>query len=593
MKCAVSGIIEGVEIRSKNKKMLINVYGAKCVGIDAVLVTVEVEITVGIGIHLVGLAGAAVKESLLRTMTALQFLGYRIPGRKIVINLAPADVRKNGSGYDLPIAIGILAASGQCPADEIGKYIMMGELGLDGSVRAVRGSLPIAELAANSGYSACILPACSAGDAVPYYRDKVLAVNDLRDVVGILSGKKPDCSPIPFRTLFHSSPLIHPESSSHSATPNQSESQSHSLLPTHPESSSHSAPLIRSESPSSGLIQYKLPSIQSLPPSADRMDFADIVGQSAAKRAVEIAAAGGHNVILIGPPGSGKSSIAKAMIDILPPMSPEEALLTCKIYSVSGVPLPLRSLSDGSIRRPFRTPHHSIPQAALLGGGVDYIAPGEISLANGGVLFMDEFCEAPRKVTESLRAPIEDGRITISRLKSKVTFPSSFIFVAATNPCPCGYYGDGSKCVCSESQIHSYLSKLSGPIMDRIDMQVFMRPVSSKDLFNKKKEETSHEVAERVKSARDIQRSRFRDDGIFTNSEMTPAMIDRYCHLEPEAEKFLRKSIDSLGLSARSYSRILRMSLTIADLSGSEKISVEHISEAISYRFLDRSKPFK
>lgn len=549
--------------------MLINVYGAKCVGIDAVLVTVEVEITVGIGIHLVGLAGAAVKESLLRTMTALQFLGYRIPGRKIVINLAPADVRKNGSGYDLPIAIGILAASGQCPADEIGKYIMMGELGLDGSVRAVRGSLPIAELAANSGYSACILPACSAGDAVPYYRDKVLAVNDLRDVVGILSGKKPDCRPLPFRTPFHSSPLIHPESPSHSLPPTQI------------------------ESPSSGLFPYKSPSHPSLPPSADRMDFADIVGQSAAKRAVEIAAAGGHNVILIGPPGSGKSSIAKAMIDILPPMSPEEALLTCKIYSVSGVPLPLRSLSDGSIRRPFRTPHHSIPQAALLGGGVDYIAPGEISLANGGVLFMDEFCEAPRKVTESLRAPIEDGRITISRLKSKVTFPSSFIFVAATNPCPCGYYGDGSKCVCSESQIHSYLSKLSGPIMDRIDMQVFMRPVSSKDLFNKKKEETSREVAERVKSARDIQRSRFRDDGIFTNSEMTSAMIDRYCHLEPDAEKFLGKSIDSLGLSARSYSRILRMSLTIADLSGSAKISVEHISEAISYRFLDRSKPFK
>lgn len=524
--------------------MLINVYGAKCVGIDAVLVTVEVEVTVGIGIHLVGLAGAAVKESLLRTMTALQFLGYRIPGRKIVINLAPADVRKNGSGYDLPIAIGILAASGQCPADAIGKYVMMGELGLDGSVRAVRGSLPIAELAANSGYSACILPACSAGDAIPYYRDKVLPVNDLREVVEILSGKKQSC--VPKNDL--------------------------SVNPIH-------------QLPADSL---------SIPTMSDgTMDFADIVGQSAAKRAVEIAAAGGHNVILIGPPGSGKSSIAKAMINILPPMSPGEALLTCKIYSVSGVPLPQRSTSDCSIRRPFRAPHHSIPIAALLGGGVDCIAPGEISLANGGVLFMDEFCETPRKVTESLRAPIEDGRITISRLKNKVTFPSSFIFMAATNPCPCGYYGDGNKCVCTESQIHSYLSKLSGPIMDRIDMQVFMRPVSSKDLFNKRKEETSLEVAERVKAAREIQRARFRDDGIFTNSEMTPAMIEKHCHLEPEAEKFLRKSIDSLGLSARSYSRILRMSMTIADLSGNAKISVEHISEAISYRFLDRSKSFK
>ena len=368
--------------------MLINIHCAKCIGIDAVPVVVEVNISSGLGIHLVGLADAAVKESLLRTITALQSMGFRIPGKKIVINLAPADMHKKGSGYDIPIALGIIAASGQRDLPMLERFLIMGELGLDGGVREIPGALPIVELADREGLAGCILPLNSAMEAVEYGSLDVYGVETLDDVLNILSGQT-DCSGLLIRNRIPSS----------------------ISTDTHPSEN--------------GSI----------------MDFSEIIGQEAAKRGLEIAAAGGHNAILIGSPGSGKSSLAKAMAGILPPMSHEEALQTSKIYSVAGKGNPLGGLMK---RRPFRAPHYSASLAALLGGGSDNIMPGEISLAHNGILFADEFCETPKKIMEALRGPMEDRKVTISRLKAKVEYPADFMLIAATNPCPCGYYGEGT-----------------------------------------------------------------------------------------------------------------------------------------------------
>ena len=399
--------------------MLINIYSAKCIGIDAVKVIVEVDVAQGIGIHLVGLADAAVKESLLRTITSLQSLGFKIPGRKIVINLAPADMHKKGSGYDVPIALGIIAASGQRDLPLLDKYIIMGELGLDGTIREVPGALPTVELAERSGLRGCILPQASALEAVEYSSSEVYGVENLDDVLRILSGEE-DC-----RDLLAESIIERKE------------------IKTQEEDSKDSLGHV--------------------------MDFSEIIGQEGAKRGVEIAAAGGHNVIMIGPPGSGKSSLAKAIASILPKMSLRESVQTSKIYSVAGKGNPLRGLMK---QRPFRAPHYSASVAALIGGGSDNILPGEISLAHNGILMIDEFCEAPKKVLEVLRAPMEDRKVTISRLKTKVEYPSDFMLVAATNPCPCGFYGEGDKCTCTPSKRMAYLSKLSGPIMDRIDIHI-------------------------------------------------------------------------------------------------------------------------
>ena len=527
--------------------MLINIYGAKCIGIDAIPVVVEVDISTGIGIHLVGLADVAVKESLLRTMTALQSMGMRIPGKKIVINLAPADMHKKGSGYDVPIALGIIAASGQCELPGLGKYIIMGELGLDASIREVPGALPMAELAIREGFEGCILPEGSALEAVEYPRTRIWGVRTLADVLRILSEREP-CD---------------------------------DLL---------AANLPRPAAPGTTAPTY--------------MDFSEIVGQDGAKRGLEIAAAGGHNVIMVGSPGSGKSSLAKALAGILPPMDLDESIVTSKIYSVAG----RGSFHHGFMRqRPFRSPHYSASLPAIIGGGNgDNILPGEVSLAQNGILFLDEFAQLPKSVAEALRSPLEDRKVVISRLRAKVEYPASFMLVAAANPCPCGYYGEGDRCKCTPGQRQGYFGRLSGPILDRLDVHLWLHAVPAGKLVRRRGGETSADVARRVARARTLQAQRLSGEGIFTNAEMNSRQMARFCPLSDACKDVLERLIGQLGLSARAYSRVVKMARTIADLSlaaddaawdpaGALRPGIpvppilpEHLLEAAGYRFLDR-----
>ncbi len=515
--------------------MLTHIHGAKCIGIDAVEVTVEIDIDRGIGIHLVGLADVAVKESLLRTTTALEALGFHIPGKKIVINLAPADLRKNGSGYDLPIAVGIIAASGQRELPRAGRFILMGELGLDGSVRPIPGALPFAEMARNAGYEGIILPAASALEASDFKEMQIYGVEGLGDVVRILEGQED------FEDLL--------------------------IWNTQRYRKAHRT-------------RMAAPRVEA------GMDFADIIGQEGAKRGIEIAASGGHNVIMVGAPGSGKSSLARAMAGILPPMTKEEALVTSKIYSVAGKASP----QDGLIsRRPFRAPHYSASLPAIIGGGGgEGILPGEVSLAHAGVLFLDEIGQMPKSVIEALRGPIEDRSVCISRLKAKVEFPSSFMLVAASNPCPCGYYGEGDRCTCTPTQRQSYLSKLSGPILDRIDLQLWLHNVPADRIVRAPKAEPSEAVAARVLKARITQKHRFATEAISTNAEMSVKQIERHCPLSEACRTTLENLMAKMGFSMRAYFRIIRVARTIADLEGAEDIRPAHLLEAASYRFLDR-----
>lgn len=518
--------------------MLIRVFGAKCIGIQAVSVTVEVSLDRGIGIHLVGLADVAVKESLLRTTTAMQALGYHIPGKRMVINLAPADLHKNGSGYDLPIAIGIIAASGQCELPLADQYLIMGELGLDGSVRAIPGGLPFAELAVQEGLEGIILPMDSALEAAELDGTRVMGVRSLADVVRILSGDL--CDDLEIRNTSEYSAMVVSRT---------------------------------------GRTGNDIP------------DFSDILGLEGAKRGLEIAAAGAHNICMIGPPGSGKSSLAKALVGILPPMSMEESLVTSKIFSIAG---------KGKLRcglmstRPFRSPHYSASLAAIIGGGAgDGIIPGEISLAHNGVLFLDEAAQMPRSVSEALRGPVEDRKVTISRLKAKVEYPASFMLVMASNPCPCGYWGVGDRCTCTPTQRLNYLARLSGPMMDRIDIQLSVPNMAAAELARlragRMRPEPSSTVAARVAAARVIQRQRFAGENIFSNAEMGNKQVERFCKMDAECNELLVALMEKMGLSMRAYFRIIKVARTIADLEGGGPIKPAHISEAACYRFLDRT----
>ncbi len=527
-------------IWAKNN-MLININCAKCVGIDAVPVTVEVDIRGGVGIHLVGLADTAVKESLLRTVTALQALDFHVPGKKIIINLAPADLHKSGSGYDLPIALGIIAASGQRLKEGIGDYLIMGELGLDGSVRDIPGALPYAQNAQQRGLGGCILPLRSALEAAELKEFNIYGVETLLQAVEILEDpQKAE------RYLIWNTDLYE-----------------------------------KMQRDSRSVPAY----------AADYTDFADIVGQDGAKRGMEIAAAGSHNLILIGPPGVGKSSLAKALPGILPPMTRDEAMLCSKLYSIAGK----GSLLQGLMRcRPFRAPHYSASLPAIIGGGgAENIIPGEVSLAQGGVLFLDEFAQMPKAVMEALRGPLEDRKVVISRLRSKVEFPASFMLVAASNPCPCGYFGDGDKCVCTPTQRASYLGRLSGPLMDRIDLQVWLDRIPAEVIARRKGgAESSAQVAERVLHAREVQRRRFQKETIFTNAEMNNKHIEKYCPLDAVCSATMTRLMENMSLSMRAYFRIIKVARTIADLEGAQDIKPAHLAEAASYRFLDKQKIF-
>ena len=506
--------------------MLIKTYGCAVHGIDAALITIETDVSRGIRYNMVGLPDNAVRESQQRIDSALRFNDYKLPGKKIVINMAPADIRKEGSAYDLPIAMGILTASEQIVAPEIGQYVMMGELSLDGGLQPLKGVLPIAIRAREEGFEGLIVPKQNAREAAVVDKLKIYGANTIKEVIDFLTGAI----------------TIEP-----------------TVVNTREE------------------FKTKVNHFD--------IDFADVKGQENVKRALEIAAAGSHNLIMIGPPGAGKTMLAKRIPTILPPFTLKEALETTKIHSVAGKIDRETSLMT---RRPFRSPHHTISDVALVGGGT-FPQPGEISLAHNGVLFLDELPEFKRTVLEVMRQPLEDRQITVSRAKFSVEYPASFMLVASMNPCPCGFYNHPSKpCVCAPGMVQKYLNRISGPLLDRLDIHLEVVPVPFNKLSEMRSGETSTEIRERVIKAREIQRERFANENIYANAQMSSKMLRAYCQIDPSGQALLKTAMEKLGLSARAYDRILKVSRTIADLEGIESIQAYHLGEAIQYRSLDR-----
>jgi magnesium chelatase family protein len=506
--------------------MLVKIFGSAVFGVEATTITVEVNIDKGIGYHLVGLPDNAIKESSYRISAALNNNAYKLPGKKITINMAPADLRKEGSAYDLTLAIGILSASNQIKSEEVGNYIIMGELSLDGSLQPIKGALPIAIKALEEGFTGFILPKQNAKEAAIVSGLKVYGVDNITEVINFFDKNEPlEQTIIDTRAEF-----------------------------------------------------YK--NLDNL-----EFDFADVKGQESVKRSMEIAAAGGHNIILVGPPGSGKTMLSKRLPSILPPMTLQEALETTKIHSVVG------KVKDSGLmsQRPFRSPHHTISDVALVGGG-QYPQPGEISLSHNGVLFLDELPEFKRTVLEVMRQPLEDREVTISRAKFTVTYPSSFMLVASMNPSPSGYFNDPDAPVTSSpAEMQRYLSKISGPLLDRIDIHIEVNPVPFEKLSEERLGEPSKQIRARVTKAREIQSERFKElINVHYNAQMSVKQIRKFCILSEESKSLLKNAMERLNLSARAYDRILKVSRTIADLEGVANISSNHISEAIQYRSLDR-----